>query len=231
MNIFKVLLAFFSPLIIYAQTQYTPEEVFEHNTPDDCWVIFEDSVYDLSEYLPDHDIYMDIREWCGKDMTEDFKTKADVGRDHKDFSYALLEDYNIGTLVDEEVNTESEDEVSIQITEVENNTVVEKKSKGPYNLIIPLLTTLVIYWGSYFLFKKKNILKFNGFWNTILLLTFLIPSFGFGIFMMLRYNFTKLREIDFDFMYWHVELSVVMGAIALSHFIQRIKQYLVQLKK
>jgi ABC-type spermidine/putrescine transport system permease subunit II len=105
------------------------------------------------------------------------------------------------------------------------------KNKGPYNLIIPLLTTLVIYWGSYFLFKKKNILKFNGFWNTILLLTFLIPSFGFGIFMMLRYNFTKLREIDFDFMYWHVELSVVMGAIALSHFIQRIKQYLVQLKK
>jgi cytochrome b involved in lipid metabolism len=231
MNIFKVLLTFFSPLIIFAQTQYTPEEVLEHNTPEDCWVIFEDSVYDLSEYLPDHDRFLDIREWCGKDMTEDFQTKADAGRDHKEFSYALLEDYNIGVLADEEVNTESEDEVSIQIMEVGDDTVVEEKNKGPYNLIIPLFFTLVFYWASYFIFKKKNIVKFNGFWNTILLLTFLIPSFGFGIFMMLRYNFTKLREVDFDFMYWHVELSVVMGAIALSHFIQRIRQYLVQLKK
>jgi len=51
------------------------------------------------------------------------------------------------------------------------------------------------------------------------------------VYMMLQYKFPVLREIKFDFMYWHVELSVVMGAIALSHFVQRFKQYLVQLKK
>jgi len=215
MNIFKVLLTFFSPLIIFAQTQYTPGEVLEHNTPQDCWVIFEDSVYDLTEYLPDHDVFMDIRVWCGKDMTEDFETKAGIGRDHKPFSYAMLEDYHIGEVI-------------------YFGPLVETPSpeiEMPYNLFVPLLLTLVLYWGSYFIFKKKNILKFNGFWNTVLLLTFLVPSFGFGIFMMLRYNFPELRDINFEFMYWHVELSVVMGAIALSHFIQRIRQYLVQLKK
>jgi ABC-type spermidine/putrescine transport system permease subunit II len=108
---------------------------------------------------------------------------------------------------------------------------MQSNPSSPYNLLLPLVLPLAIYWGSYLIFKKENLKKFNGFWNTILLLTFLIPSFGFGIYMMLQYKFVKLREVDFDFMYWHVELSVVMGAIAISHFLQRIKQYLVQLKK
>jgi cytochrome b involved in lipid metabolism len=232
MNILKAVLLLITPFTVFANEQYTESEVLEHNTPDDCWVVFEDGVYDLSVYLPDHDKFMDIREWCGLDMTEDFKTKADAGRDHKPFSYALLEDYYIGELVEER----SEDVVEESISEYEVGEPVitettNTRKEMPYNLFVPLLITLAVYWGSYFMFKKKNILKFNGFWNTLLLLTFLIPSFGFGIFMMLRYRFTELREIEFDFMYWHVELSVVMGAIALSHFIQRFKQYLVQLRK
>jgi hypothetical protein len=237
MKILKLLFLFLLPTQIYANTQYTIEDVGEHNTPQDCWVTFEDGVYDLSEYLPDHDRFMDIREWCGLDMTEDFKTKAGAGRDHKEFSYAMLEEYYIGQLVEEKEEEQEEDEVSIQIqnidVEEDDNQIgtVDEKINSPYNLILPLLLTLVIYWTTYYIFKKKNFKKFNAFWNTLLFLTFLIPSFGFGIFMMLRYRFTNIRDINFDFMYWHVELSVVMGAIALSHFIQRLKQYLVQLKK
>lgn len=219
MNILKTLLLLVSPLTVFANNQYTEAEVLEHNTPEDCWVIFEDRVYDLSEYLPDHDKFMDIREWCGLDMTEDFKTKADAGRDHKAFSYELLEDYYIG-----EIEYSNTDEI------VKTGNSIEKE-EVPYNLFVPLLVTLVVYWGTYLLFTKNNMRKFNGFWNTLLLLTFLIPSFGFGVFMMLRYRFTNLRDIDFDFMYWHVELSVVMGAITLSHFVQRFNQYLVQLRK
>jgi len=37
-----------------------------------------------------------------------------------------------------------------------------------------------------------------------------------------------LYNIDFEFMYWHVELSLVMGAVAISHFIQRIVVYFKQ---
>lgn len=222
MKILKSLLLLISPLTVFANTQYTEAEVLEHNTPEDCWVVFEDRVYDLSEYLPDHDKFMDIREWCGLDMTEDFKTKADAGRDHKPFSYELLEEYYIGEIVeDSEQTAEVGDEMES----------VAQGDQTPYNLFVPLLVTLAVYWGTYFIFKKNNIRKFNGFWNTLLLLTFLIPSFGFGIFMMLRYRFTNLRDIDFDFIYWHVELSVVMGAITLSHFVQRFNQYLVQLRK
>jgi hypothetical protein len=80
----------------------------------------------------------------------------------------------------------------------------------------------------YILAKKKvlglNVTKFNGFWNTILLVTLLIPAMGFGIFMMIRTQKPELRDIDFDFMYWHVELSLVMGFVAIYHFIQRFGQ-------
>jgi cytochrome b involved in lipid metabolism len=223
MFILKILFSLFLPLQVLAVVQYTEEDIGEHNKPGDCWMIFEERVYDFSEYVPDHDRFMDIREWCGENMTEDFKTKAGIGRDHKEFTYAMLEDYYIG-----ELKVESS-ESDISITAIENGTTEEKVV--PYNLIIPLLITLILYWGTYFIFKKKSLKKFNVFWNTVLLLTFVIPSFGFGIYMMLQYRFPKLREINFDFMYWHVELSVVMGVIALSHFIQRINQYLVQLRK
>ena len=240
MKIIKLLLLLFLPTQVYAQTQYTIDDVSEHNTPDDCWVVFEESVYDLSDYIPNHDRFMDIREWCGMDMTEDFKTKAGIGRDHRTSSYSLLSAYYIGDLVVEELPIETIDTNEPVIVENTDDKIIDEKkveqstspkSDNPYNLLLPLILTILIYWSTYYIFKKKNYKKFNAFWNTVLLLTFVIPSFGFGIFMMLRYNFPNLRDINFEFMYWHVELSVVMGVIALSHFIQRLKQYLVQLKK
>lgn len=212
---------------------YTKEEVAEHDAPEDCWMSFEGGVYDLSEYIPDHDAFMDIREWCGRDISADFKDKAGEGRDHRPGSYELLEGYRIGNLkgdfdlVDAQVIV---DEV-IQDTQVEE----EKNTSGDYNIVIPFVLTTILYWGMYFLAEKKilglTILKFNGFWNTVLLLTLLLPAMGFGIFMMIRTQKPELWDIDFDFMYWHVELSLVMGFVAIYHFIQRFSQYTNQLRK
>lgn len=213
---------------------YTKDEVAEHGTPGDCWVSFEGGVYDLSEYVPDHDKFLDIREWCGRDMTADFKDKAGEGRDHKSSSYALLERYKIGDLkgdfdlVDAQVIV---DDVTQSIETEEEETV----STGDYNILIPFIITTVLYWGMYLLARKNtiglNILKFNGFWNTILILTLLIPAMGFGVFMIIRTKKPELWDIDFDFMYWHVELSLVMGFLGIYHLIQRLSQYLNQLKK
>lgn len=79
-------------------TSFTLDEISLHNTANDCYVVFEDSVYDLTSYLKLHDRYLDIRDWCGNDMTEAFKTKDGSNRDHKSSSYSLLENYKIGTL-------------------------------------------------------------------------------------------------------------------------------------
>ena len=231
-TILKLIFTIFMPFQVIASSQYTITEVNEHNTVNNCWMIFEEGVYDLTDYLFLHDRYLDIKDWCGKDMTEDFQTKDGEGRDHKSTSYSLLENYYIGTLVSEvkvPVVTDNAMNVvdTIATDETSENSMI--KISNPYNLFLPLILTTLIYWITYFLIKDKR--QFNAFWNTILLLTLLIPSLGFGIFMILRYQFSDLYNINFDFMYWHVELSIVMGVIAMNHFIQRFKQYLVQLRK
>jgi len=224
-RILKVFSIFFFLLPIKSFA-YTLDDVAEHNTPDDCWVIFDNSVYDLSKYLPNHDRFLDIRKWCGKDMTEDFKNKAGIGRNHTKSSYVLLERYNIG-----KVGEVEESDTTVSMLSKEKDVV---KAKG-YNLIIPLFITLLAYWVSFFLIKKEilkvPLSKFNGFWNTVLMLFLLIPSFGFGIFMMIRTKNPRLYDLDFDFMYWHVELSVVMGSIAISHFLQRWNIFKSQIAK
>ncbi len=216
-------------------TKYTILEVEEHSTPEDCWVIFADGVYDLSEYLPDHDKFMDIREWCGKDMTEDFKDKAGAGRDHREGSYTLLEKYHIG----EYLSSFDKGEEVVDADPVLKEDIVEEdievtNSSGKYNILVPFLVSFILYWGGYILVKKEkffgiNFYKFNSFWNTILALTLLIPSLGFGVFMILRTQKPELWDIDFDFMYWHVELSLLMGFVALFHFVHRGRQYMRQM--
>ncbi len=215
-----VLLVGFLPIKSYA---YTVEDVEKHNTRADCWVVFESKVYDLSKYINNHDRYLELDEWCGKNMTEDFKNKAGVGRDHRPGSYSLLEQYMIGDITVAVVDEGN------GITEVKEDK--EEKSidrKNPYNLIVPLLLSSFLYWITYFVFKKQR-RRFNAFWNTALILLFLIPSFGFGVFMILQYGFPNLRDVKLDVMYWHVELSTVAGVIGISHFIQRLPIYLLQL--
>ena len=226
----KILIAIllFPFLFLQNSYAYTIDEVNLHNTPNDCWVVFEDSVYDLSKYLPSHDRYMDIRQWCGKDMTEDFITKAGMDRDHRVSSYSLLENYKIGEI-------ESNQAPIIEEVDTIEDEIMPKKASNPYNLIIPLLISNILYWIPYLLIKKRiikvSLKSFNAFWNTLLILLLLLPSLGFGVFMMLRYRFPGLWNIPFDFMYWHVELSLVMGIIGVNHFLSRVRVYLLQLKR
>lgn len=232
----KILLTILFLLIPFSITYaYTLEDVQEHNTSGDCWMIFEEKVYDFSEYIPSHDKYLDIREWCGLDMTEDFKSKGDLGRDHRESTYALLEMYEIGGLEATKGNEVDLVDAEIVLTE-ESNEDQEVVKGRKYNLIIPLLISVITYWSGYFLTKKNKffgltLVKFNAFWNSILFLTLLVPALGFGIFMVIRTQKPELWNIDFDFLYWHVELSMVMGILGMNHFIQRFGIYFKQLKK
>ncbi len=217
-----MLLILFLGSPIFASDQYTLEEVVKHNVVENCWMVYEERVYDITSYLPLHDQYLNIREWCGTEMTIDFQTKVGIGEDHKGSSYDLLSQYYIGMLVSS-IDNQPPEEVGREVVD----TIIP--STSPYNLPLPFLLSLFCYWVPYFFIKNKK--RFNAFWNTILLLTLLIPSFGFGIFMILRYRFPSFYDIDFNFMYWHVELSIVMGVLGISHLVQRLKLYLVQLRK
>jgi len=232
-----ILIGLISVHKVIASTEYTESEVTQHDTSNDCWAIYEDGVYDITTYLNIHNQrYSDITSWCGTDMTTDF----DNVRKHQGEATALLESFKVGILTTTTsasttnsvpVTTTSEQTSPEVVTPIEEAAVEDIKAQyNPYNLMLPLVLGILLYWGSLLIFKK-HLKQFNAFWNTILLLTFIIPSFGFGIFMMLQYQFPSLMDINFRFMYWHVELSVLMGVLGISHFIRRLKIYLMQLKK
>lgn len=191
---------------------FTNEEVALHDNKNDCYMIFGDKVYAMTSYLEGHDKFLDIRSWCGKDISSDFKTKADVGRDHRTGTYEKLEDYYIG-----EIEEPRQPDVAVI---------------QPYNFWLPFLLPLVVYLAWWFIAKSKLSQKsvllsmpiFNFFWNTVMLLL-LIPTVIFGFIMVFRYEVDYLNFINFDWIYWHVEFSIAFGVIATLHLINRLKLY------
>ncbi|KAL0408753.1 UNVERIFIED_CONTAM: cytochrome isoform A [Sesamum radiatum] len=74
---------------------YTMEEASEHNTKDDCWVVIDGKVYDVSSYLDEHPGGDDVLlRATGKDATDEFE---DAG--HSKTARELMEQYCIGNLI------------------------------------------------------------------------------------------------------------------------------------
>ncbi|KAL0327117.1 UNVERIFIED_CONTAM: cytochrome isoform A [Sesamum angustifolium] len=72
---------------------YTMEEASEHNTKDDCWVVVDGKVYDVSSYLDEHPGGDDVLlRATGKDATDEFEDG------HSKTARELMEQYCIGEL-------------------------------------------------------------------------------------------------------------------------------------
>lgn len=233
MKLIEIILSLLVTPVFAAQT-FTVEDVAKHDSTDDCYMIFEDKVYNFTDYLDEHDdYYYNIDSWCGKDMTKDFQTKDGRGQDHKSRSYAMLENYYVGDLVSNTSTTTGSLENSGEV--IDDTVQTEAKTSSPYNFAIPFFGTLSVYFITEVLVKLgkyKKDWKFNKiaekfFWNTVLLVS-LIPSAIFGFYLVLRFSIPALRDINFDFLYWHVEGSIVFGTVCVIHFIERIKTYFAQ---
>ncbi|KAI3452914.1 hypothetical protein Pfo_009577 [Paulownia fortunei] len=73
---------------------YTMEEASQHNTNDDCWVVIDGKVYDVSSYLDEHPGGDDVLlRATGKDATDEFE---DAG--HSKTARELMEQFFIGEL-------------------------------------------------------------------------------------------------------------------------------------
>lgn len=74
---------------------YTEEDVATHNTRDDIWIIYNDKVYDVTQYLDEHpggeEVILDC---AGSDSTEAFD---DIG--HSEDAKEILQGLYIGDLV------------------------------------------------------------------------------------------------------------------------------------
>ena len=81
-------------------TMISAQEVAMHNSPDDCWIIISNKVYDVSSYIKLHPGGSDtITPYCGEEATHAFETK-DLSReeDHSGFAYSHLDSLYVGDL-------------------------------------------------------------------------------------------------------------------------------------
>lgn len=77
--------------------EYTVEDVSKHCHPDDVWVIYKQSVYNLTPFVHDHPGGIEvIREWAGKDVTL-IMSDAD-SHQHSPSAMLMLSKYKIGTV-------------------------------------------------------------------------------------------------------------------------------------
>lgn len=99
----------------------TREDVSQHNTEDDCWIIIENKVYDVTKWLPKHPGgSVMILNLAGKDCTEEFKVF------HLNPSYALLKPYYKGNVVEEQIKLPTE------ISKDVGQLLKQLKSKGAF---------------------------------------------------------------------------------------------------
>ena len=194
---------------VYAENSYTLQEVSKHNKETDCWFILNNNVYNITNYLSSHDNKLNIRPWCGKDVTNDYNTKAGRGEGHSFSADRQLENLLIGKL------TQSD----ISVTDAQTATPTKSIE---YNVWLPLFSTILFYFISLKLLKRQS---HNLVWNSIMFLG-LIPSLVFGLLMASGVTL----GIKSYLLYMHVEFSIVFGTACVLHLLLRKQSYISQAK-
>ncbi len=71
-------------------------EVARHASAEDCWMVIQGTVYNLTAYLPEHPTKPSIiLPWCGQEATEAYQTK-NKGRAHSPRAHEALTNFSIG---------------------------------------------------------------------------------------------------------------------------------------
>ena len=103
----------------------------------------------------------------------------------------------------------------------------ERKSLPDYNFLEIFFVSLSIYFGGNFLVRKLKIslCKEKKFWNVFLLISF-IGSAGMGMILVFIRDYDWFKFINFNFLFWHVEFSIVMALLGVFHALWHLKYYL-----
>ena len=80
-----------------ARWYVTRQEVAKHDKEDDCWIIINGKVYDITEWQLDHPGGDKILQKIGRDSTELF-----LAVEHSNDAYEMMKKYYIADLVPEE---------------------------------------------------------------------------------------------------------------------------------
>ena len=81
------------------QFSYNILEVSKHNTKNDCWIIINSKVYDITTYMTSHPGGAAILQGCGRDATQLFETRPmGSGTPHSEDARDIIEAFFIGFL-------------------------------------------------------------------------------------------------------------------------------------
>ncbi len=80
-----------------AVTVYTMAEIAKHASENNCWLLINDKVYDVTKFITVHPGGVSqIIPYCGKEATKAFETQGGRNRTHSPTADEMLKDYYIG---------------------------------------------------------------------------------------------------------------------------------------
>ena len=117
---------------------YTNKYILIHNQFDDCWIIINNKVYDVTSFLDKHPGGSDIiLDFAGKDATEEFR---DIG--HSENAKKMLEKYLIGKVSNDCIRTDYS----------ERNTAPVSNSSFGSKLMVSLFLLAIIRFLVFYLY-------------------------------------------------------------------------------
>lgn len=81
-----------------ATKSYAMDEVVKHASREDCWILIEGKVYDVTKFIPMHKGKDAILMGCGKDATELFNNRPNGSGAHSSVARSVMKKFAIGEL-------------------------------------------------------------------------------------------------------------------------------------
>lgn len=95
-----VLIFFFGGMLVAEGPTFSLAKIQRHSTANDCWIVIDRDVYDITKYLIEHtsEHTYDLSKWCGKDSSQAWRDKDGKNKPHSRKAENLLKKYRIGSL-------------------------------------------------------------------------------------------------------------------------------------
>lgn len=77
---------------------YSMEEIAKHSSKEDCWLLIEGKVYDVTPFIPMHKGKDAILKGCGVDATALFNNRPNGSGAHSSLARSIMTKFAIGTL-------------------------------------------------------------------------------------------------------------------------------------
>jgi cytochrome b involved in lipid metabolism len=80
------------------KSSFSMSDVAKHSNENDCWIVIDGKVYDVTSYIESHPGGRVLVNFCGQDGSLAFATKGKKNKPHSPAAYEILKTLYIGDL-------------------------------------------------------------------------------------------------------------------------------------